>query len=174
MNSTLLEDFANQSAQDVAKYKVDFILSAEQLRKKDFVVPNLEWDYVSFASGDMDKIPNDRGGVYAFAINVESDILPPHSYILYVGIAGKNSDRALRDRYKDYLNEKMVMRRVRIARMIGAWKPVLRFYYAPVDNTVSSEVLKTLEEQLNTALLPPFSEGDIDAEVKSKRRAYRV
>jgi len=33
--------------------------------------------------------------------------------------------------------------------------------------------LKALEAHLNTALLPPFSEGDLEAGTKRKRRAFR-
>ena len=56
--------------------------------------------------------------------------------------------------------------------MIGAWHEVLRFFFAPVDDDFSSEDLRRLEMQLNTALLPPFSKRDIDADVKMKREAF--
>ena len=58
--------------------------------------------------------------------------------------------------------------------MIGTWNEVLRFFFAPVGDEVSSEDLKTLEQQLNTALMPPFSEGDLEADTKRKRRAFRL
>ena len=57
--------------------------------------------------------------------------------------------------------------------MIGGWHSVLRFFYAPVDDGVSSEELQELEKKLNGAFLPPFSEGDLDAGIKRKRRAFR-
>jgi hypothetical protein len=57
--------------------------------------------------------------------------------------------------------------------MIGTWHSVLRFYFAPVDATISSDDLKDLEKKLNSALLPPFSEGDLEAGIKRKRRAFK-
>jgi len=42
-----------------------------------------------------------------------------------------------------------------------------------LHNDVSSDDLKELEKQLNTALMPPFSEGDLEADTKQKRRAFR-
>ena len=57
--------------------------------------------------------------------------------------------------------------------MIGTWHPVLRFYFAPVDNAVTSEQLEELEKQLNSTLLPPFAEGDLEAGIKQQRRAFR-
>ena len=56
--------------------------------------------------------------------------------------------------------------------MIVDWHDVLRFFFAPVDDSVSSDDLKKLERQLNNALLPPFSRGDLDAGIKSQRRAF--
>ena len=140
----------------------------------EHVIPALAWDSVSYGDEELDRVPDDRRGVYAFAVCRNSDVLPPHGYILYIGIAGKDSQRPLRERYKDYLNVKKVKKRARIARMIGTWHQVLRFFFAHVGDDFSSEDLKTLEKQLNTAIMPPFSEGDLEAETKQKRRAFRL
>jgi hypothetical protein len=43
----------------------------------------------------------------------------------------------------------------------------------PVEDDFSSADLEKLEMQLNTALMPPFSEGDLEAETKKKRRAFK-
>ena len=56
--------------------------------------------------------------------------------------------------------------------MIGTWHKVLHFYFAPVDDAMTSADLEELERQLNSALLPPYAEGDLDAETKSKRKAF--
>ena len=117
-------------------------------------------------------VPDDKRGIYAFAVCQHNDVLPPHGYVLYIGIAGRDSDRPLRDRYRDYLNGKKIMKRKKIAFMIGNWHKVLRFFYAPVDDDLSSEDLQKLERQLNTALLPPYSNRDMDADVRGKRRAF--
>lgn len=65
-----------------------------------------------------------------------------------------------------------MIKRERIAYMIGTWHKVLHFYFAPVDDAITSADLEELERQLNSALLPPYSEGDLDAETKSKRKAF--
>ncbi len=174
MNIDSLIDFANDAATTVAKFTVPVTLSPDTLMAGDYIVPALTWDSVSYGDRQMDRVPADKRGVYAFAVCQNNNVLPPHGYILYIGIAGRDSERPLRDRYRDYLNEKKVRKRARIARMIGTWHQVLRFYFAPVGDDVSSDDLKTLEQQLNTALMPPFSEGDLKAETRQRRRAFRV
>ncbi len=168
-----LIDFANEATQEVAKYTVSVTLSPAEMLKGGYIVSSLAWDSISYGGTEIEKVPNDKRGVYAFAICQQSAVLPPHGYILYIGIAGRNSQRPLRERYRDYLNEKKVIRRDRIARMIGTWHKVLRFFFAPVDDDVSSDELVALEKQLNTALMPPFSEGDLTADIKRKRKAFR-
>ena len=172
MNLNSLIDFADEATEEVAKYTVGVTLSPKKMMTDRYAIPSLAWDSISYGEEELDKVPDDKRGVYAFAICRESAVLPPHGYILYIGIAGYNSQRPLRERYKDYLNEKKVIKRDRIARMIGTWHEVLRFFFAPVDDDVSSDDLKVLEQQLNTALMPPFSEKDLEADVKRKRRAF--
>lgn len=167
-----LIDFADEATEEIAKYTVSFTLSSPKMQVDQHVIPALKWDSIRYGNTELNKVPNDKRGIYAFAINQQNDVLPPHGYILYIGIAGHDSDRSLRERYKDYLNEKLILKRARIARMIGTWHKVLRFFFAPVEKNISSEDLKQLEIQLNTALMPPFSKGDLDADIKQKRRAF--
>ena len=174
MNRELLADVVDEAALHIAKYKFEVILSTQKLMEDQFKIENLEWDSISFDDDtELTKIPDDKRGVYAFAICHESNVLPPHGYILYIGIAGRDSMRSLRARYRDYLNDKKVRKRDNILRIIGTWYEVLRFFFAPVEDDFSSEDLKRLERKLNTALLPPFVEGDIDADTKRMRRAFR-
>ena len=138
----------------------------------DYVVEKLTWSSIEYGEAEIQKVPDDKRGVYAFAICQPSKVLPPHGYVLYMGIAGKDSNRPLRARYKDYLNAKKIMKRTKIAFMIGNWHQVLRFFFAPVGDDVSSADLQKLERQLNTALMPPYSDRDMDADVRDKRRAF--
>ena len=174
MNLDSLIDFANEATAEIAKYTVPVTLSPEKMMADGHPIPALAWDSISYGDAELDKVPADKRGVYAFVVCHSNDILPPHGYVLYIGIAGRDSERPLKDRYKDYLNEKKVKKRDRIARMIGTWHKVLRFFFAPVGDEVSSDELKTLESKLNTALMPPFSEGDLEADTKRKRRAFRL
>lgn len=168
-------DFVNEANAEIGKFQFHVILSPEKLQTNTYAVSSLNWDSILYNdSAALNKVP-DKRGVYAFAICYPNDVLPQHGYILYIGIAGRNSNRPLRDRYQDYLNAKKILKRTNIAKIIGTWSEseVLRFYFAPVEDAVSTENLQELEKQLNTALLPPFSEGDLDAETKRKRRAFR-
>lgn len=168
-----LIDFANQATAEIAKFTVNMTLSPEKMMENGYPIPDLDWHSIRYGDAEINQVPNNRRGVYAFAVCQHSDVLPPHGYILYLGIAGRDSERPLRARYRDYLNEKKVIKRDRIARMIGTWHEVLRFFFAPVDDDFSSDDLKSLETQLNTALMPPFSEGDLKADTRRKRRAFR-
>lgn len=169
-------DFASDANKKIGNYRIErFILSPESLQRRSFSVSSLSWQSIKYgAEAEVAKVPDDRRGVYAFALCEHSAVLPPHNYVLYIGIAGaRKSKRSLRARYKDYLSAAQVIKRSRIAHMIGTWHQVLRFYFAPVDDKLPSAELEKLERQLNTALMPPFSENDLEAETKKKRRAFR-
>ena len=111
-------------------------------------------------------------GIYAFVVSHSNSVLPHHGYVLYVGIAGKNSNRSLRDRYADYLNTKIILSRDRVCAMIAGWAEVLHFVYAPVECSVSSDDLIALEKEISGALLPPFSPGDREARIKAMERMF--
>lgn len=173
LNLSDITDFVNQANNEIGKFQFTMTLSPEKLAFDSFKVPSLVWDSIKYGKAEIDKVPDDKRGVYAFAIHQPSEVLPPHGYILYIGIAGRRSDRSLKARYADYLSPQKIIKRDKIARMIGTWHKVLRFHFAPIDDSMTSEQLEQLEKDLNTALLPPFSEGDLEAETKRKRRAFR-
>lgn len=168
-----LEDFANAATVEIAKFTVKFNLSPERLQSDEFGVDVLDWSHIPYGSNALEQVPNDKRGVYAFVACHENGILPPNKYVMYIGIAGRKSDRPLRDRYRDYLNVKSVIKRPKIARMIGTWHSVLQFYFAAVEDTIDSDTLEAIEEALNSALMPPFSQGDFDVELKKKRIAFQ-
>ena len=172
MNLESIIDFANKAHDEIGRYRIEVTLSPERLKFDTFAVNPLAWNSIPFGDEHIDQIPEDKRGVYAFAVCELNEALPPHGYVLYIGIAGRDSNRSLRERYRDYRNEKKVMKRAGIARMIGDWNDVLRFFFASVENNVSSDDLKELEIQLNSALMPPFSKGDLEAEIKEMRRAF--
>ena len=174
MSFDLLRDFANEANREVGDFRLDFILSPDKMRRDDYDIDELTWDSIQFGDdAEIEKIPNDKRGVYALIICQPSKVLPPHGYVIYIGIAGRRSDRPLRERYRDYLNEKRVQKeRPHLAYAIGTWQNVLRFYFAPVDDGFSSEDLEKLEEQINTALMPPYSFSDLEADTKRKKKAF--
>ena len=168
-----IDDFNDQVNREIASYEVrDVILNPDHLLADDFVIQHLDWRSIKFDRDEMEKVPDDKRGVYGFAIGVDSDVLPPHGYILYIGIAGRNSDRPLRERCRDYLTPSKVIKRRRIKRAMN-WRRVLRLIFAPVDDTVPTEDIEALEIQLNTALISPFAEQDMEADLREKRGAWR-
>ena len=167
-----LHDFVNAAAEQVRKYQFTVTLRPDRLIAADSELEPLAWDSIPYGPEEIHRIPDDKRGIYAFAISYPSDVLPLHSYILYIGIAGRDSRRSLRARYRDYLNERSLLKRVRFARMVVCWGPILRFCFAPVEETVTSDDLKKIERQLNTALMPPFSINDLDAETRRMQRAF--
>ncbi len=167
-----LKDFADKVTQELRKYEIEFTLSPEKMKASGRGTRSLVWDSISYGSTEIEKVPNDKRGVYAFAVCQLSGVLPPHGYILYIGVAGRNSQRPLRERYKDYLYPSRIRRRPGISAMIGTWSEVLRFFFAPVDEGVSSDQLLTIEKQLINSLMPPFSVGDLAADVRFMKRAF--
>ncbi len=172
MNPRAAIDFVNE-ANELQKHKVSITLLPDALLSSDFVIPNLVWDFVPYGRTHIATVPNDKRGVYAFAVHQPSTVLPPNCYILYIGMAGLNSNRSLRARYSDYLTESKYMKRPKIARMIGTWHSVLKFFFVPVDDAVSSSDIKTLEYQLLNAIVPPLSPGDLDAGLRRQENAFK-
>lgn len=166
-----LEDLANVYAEPL-KYRITVTLETSKLTAADSDLQPLAWQSIPYGRDEIHKVPADKRGIYAFAVSCPSEVLPPHGYILYIGIAGRNSDRSLRERYRDYLNQSQVKKRARIVRMIGYWGPILRFWFAPVEPTMTSAALQNIERRLNTALMPPFSVNDMDAETRRMMRAF--
>lgn len=166
-------DFVDQADKEVGKYRTEFSISGQKLQASSYVLPNLAWQSIKYGPAELGQVPSDKRGIYAFVISHPSPVLPPHGYVMYIGIAGRKSTRSLNARYRDYLNPQKVIKRERIARMIANWQDVLRFYFAPVDGNITSAQLEEMEKQLNTAMLPPCADGDLEADTKRKRRAFK-
>lgn len=166
-------DFAQQANDTVGNYRLGFTLSPKTLRSANYCVPNLVWHSVRFDPAELKKLPKDKRGVYAFVLYEPNSVLPLHGYVAYIGIAGRDSNRSLRDRCRDYLNDKkLVKTRQSIAFLIGNWREILHVFYAPVDVAVSAQMLKQLEQELNGALQPPYSRGDVQATIKNFQKAF--
>lgn len=168
-----ISDFANRAHEQIGRYRIEFILNPQFMTRDDYVIPVLTWQSIQYGVADeITQIPADKRGIYAFVAQSPNNALPLHGYVMYIGIAGRDSNRSLRERYRDYLSWGHILKRPLVSRMIIDWCDILRFYYVSVEDDVSSEELKRIEEQLNSALLPPFSQRDIEAEIGKMRRAF--
>jgi len=165
-------NFADRANRVVGRYKIDFTLAPKKLSRPTYCLSSLSWSFIDYGLADIEKVPNNKRGIYAFVASQIGNVMPPHGYVMYIGIAGRDSQRSLRARYRDYLNDKTVNKRPHIALMIGTWHSVLKFYFAPIDANVSADLLKRIELELNSALMPPFSRGDLEASTKRMRRAF--
>ncbi|MBV7259367.1 hypothetical protein [Erythrobacter crassostreae] len=170
---TELNDIVETGIKEISQYRFECILNAERLLADEYDLDDLNWESVPYGESDVDLVPDDRRGIYAFTLKAPHPVLPPHGYVMYIGIAGRRSNRSLRSRYRDYLNTRKVAKRLTIARLIGTWHNILQFQFAPVDADMSSEDLEQLEKQLNSCMMPVFSDGDLEAETKAKRKAFR-
>ena len=157
----------------IKDYELDFVLNTQNIVDLDISQHPLNWSSIKFGKADIQMVPNDSRGIYAFVISNLRPFLPPHGYIVYIGIAGRDSDRSLRARYRDYFKQSYVQIRAPIRRMIERWHLLLRFHFAPVAENVTSTELKQLEKRLNTAFLPPFNKGDIEADTKKHIAAFK-
>jgi hypothetical protein len=171
----LLDDFANRVHDEIGRFRLQFTLSPDQLNSKFDESAQLIWKCIKYG----DDVPSDRipelqkKGIYAFVIQSPTTGLPPHGYVLYIGIAGRRSNRSLKKRYEDYFNEtKLIKERPRIAQMIGSFREALYFYYATVPDLYDSKALENLEKQLTGVLLPPYSKQDIEANIKESVKAF--
>ena len=153
-------------------FEVTFILNTKVILALKPSENPFHWNSIRFGKNEIQDVPDDQRGLYAFIIADQRTFLPPHGYIMYIGIAGHNSNRSLRDRYQDYLTQSKVERRPSVKRMIVNWHHILRFHFTPVDDNIPSAELKAMEKRLITAFLPPCCKDDIEAETRAKMAAF--
>lgn len=145
-----------------------FFLDVESWRKFSASVP-LQWQRVKFWPGAKENIPEQRG-IYVFTIEAEGLGLPPHGYILYVGITGNTSAANLRKRYSQYvrnlINEDG---RPKVFAMLKRWRDELIFYFVPIPETTVD--LTQIEKSFINSVRPPVNEADFDADIADAKKA---
>jgi hypothetical protein len=128
----------------------------------------LKWQKTRFKKPNP-AIPKVRG-LYAFTLELFPTILPPHGYILYVGITGDKAARTLRERYNEYFVEaRSANARPKVQYMLVKWQRDLFFNYVELPDP--SIDLKELESAFINAVRPPVNERDFRAKVSRPRRA---
>lgn len=130
---------------------------------------NLMWEKVKFAPSNRSAIPKERG-IYAFVLELSPTKLPPHGYILYVGITGDDSNSNLYKRYGQYLlAHRNQDGRPAVYYMMDNWSEELFFHFVPLPN-INIDLAK-MERAFINAVLPPVNKRDIDAKITSAKAA---
>lgn len=133
----------------------------------------LDWKCVKFEVENISNIPA-QAGIYAFVVKFYKDsnrevLFPSHGVIVYGGITGykESSDRTLRKRFEEYLNEKG--KRMNIYKMIRDWGENLYFFYSEILPEENVDMLM-LEKQFNDAVQPIVARNDFSANVRTARK----
>lgn len=113
-----------------------------------------EWQEIKFLNDTADQIneeisqvPNNMGGIYMFVLH--PNLVPDmHRYILYVGRVLSTETQNLRKRFREYVKDT----RTDIMYMRETWGKDLYIRYLPLTD---NELIKQLERELMTAILPP-------------------
>lgn len=124
------------------------------------------WDKIKFLSEDgktinqdIINVPDNMGGIYLFLL--KPNIIPEmHLYIMYIGRARRRKDFSLRKRCRDYLKDT----RPNIAYMREQWGKDLYFYYLPLEN---DDTIEMVERELIRVIIPPCNSQVPDEYVHS-------
>lgn len=143
----------------LTNYKKTFILSPIQWQKLG--IPKVKWKSVKFSTANKTHIPKVRG-IYTFIIKHDSDLLPPHGYIAYVGLTGDKKERTLHQRYGDYLRDQKRPKRINIHTLLNKWKDDIYFYFAEIPDKKIS--LSDIETNLLDSIIPPYNRKDFTGE----------
>jgi hypothetical protein len=157
---------------DTKKYKGDlheFYLSMKAWQKFK-TNAKLQWRRVEFNRTNHRDIPRERG-IYVFLIEQHTLKLPPHGYILYVGITGDaESQSNLHRRFGEYLrHQERGTGRPAVVYMLGNWAGHLSFYFCSIHNRRTS--LSRIETSFINAIMPPVNKRDMDAQITAVRAA---
>ena len=76
MNLDEITDFANDVNREIASYAPDIILNPDRLLADDFTIPRLNWYAVSYGEDDLNLVPDDKRGIYAFAVRIDNPDIP--------------------------------------------------------------------------------------------------
>ena len=154
------------------KYKGDaheFFMDLTSWRQ--FKSPHkLDWKRVPFKPESRELVPKEPG-IYVFTTELLNSALPPHGYILYVGITGDGESKSnLRVRYGQYENKlKNDDGRTAVFYMMDNWRDDLVFNYVPIpDDGID---LGQIEADFINAVMPPVNKRDFETTKAAVRQS---
>lgn len=157
-----------QETDDLKSYSIRFVLSPQQWRIFDSPVV-LTWDRVKFEPENAGDIPLSKG-IYAFVLEYPNSQFPPHGYVMYIGIIKRDGGGNLRKRYKQYFNERRVLKRPKVHYMLNKWSQQLYFHFAEVMDSACD--IRDLEQRLCDAMIPPCNKNDFSARIRAQVQAF--
>ncbi len=129
----------------------------------------LVWDKTRFDVAGRAKVPQERG-IYAFTVELVPTKLPPHGYILYVGITGDDSNANLQKRYNQYLrNLQNEDGRPAVYYMMKNFKNHLFFNFVALPDKAVD--LGKMETAFINSVMPPVNKRDLDASIGAAKAA---
>lgn len=124
---------------------------------------HFHWTIYPFEKQSIPQIP-DKAGVYAFLIQPRIASLDV-SYLMYIG----QTKRSLRKRFQEYLREATSQSgRPKVLMLLDLYKGFLYFSCATLNASTS---LKSIEDELLNAFIPPMNE-QYPAEVRRVIAAF--
>lgn len=159
----------------ILQSKVNFIIDPQLWHSFDDGIKNVidaEWQEVKFFTGDkeknpeMDLIPSDKGGIYAFVI--KPSIIPNvHMYLMYVGRAHISQQQNLKKRCMRYYNDC----RPKIKRMIEYWWEYVYIEFLPLDDNT---IIDNVEKELINKLIPPCNDEIPNQTIRNAVKAFSM
>lgn len=126
----------------------------------------LVWQSRPFITNSRATIPGDPG-FYCFVVANAAASLPAVFFPLYAG----ETDN-LKRRFGDYLREKTSPSgRVQVRKFLNVFSGEVAFAFAPYNSDTVTR--RSIEKELNDALMPPYSQKDFSAAVKRKKAAWQ-
>lgn len=112
---------------------------------------SFNWQVYSLRLDQVGQIP-EKPGVYTLIIQPGIALHPHCSYLAYVGM----TDRTLRERFKEYLNEKKrITGRPKLLRLLNKYDKYVYFCCAEIND---HSLITQIEDDLIGAWVPPFND----------------
>jgi hypothetical protein len=126
----------------------------------------LAWHSCPFKRNGSAAVPAEPG-FYCFVVANAAPNLPAVFFPLYAG-----ETENLQRRYGDYIREKSSPKgRVQVRKFLNVFSGEVAFAFAPYASDTATR--RSVEKELNDALMPPYSQKDFSAEVKRKKAAWQ-
>ena len=122
----------------------------------------LKWSSIKFNTENFSLAPNKKG-IYAFILQPSCDNFFETRYLFYVG----KTNRTLRLRYKEYLDEKdgKGKPRKKVHKMLNQYEDCLHFYWAEINDI---KRVNECEEKLLHTFIPHINVSIPKAKIKNE------